>query len=114
MYYRKGPAMEEPSISRRTLFSVGAGMLTTLAAVEGGFLLPFTSVPAFADDATDASSGDSSATIIVVRPREVGIVVTDQANGSKVPVESATVTLTSRYNGKVLSDVTLPDGSVLF
>lgn len=102
--------MDEAGISRREFFNISAGTLLTLAASEGGFLFPF-ATEAYAEE---LSEGEGSASFYVVRSRELGIVVSDQANGAKTPIQGAKVTLTSRYNGRSVSDTTIADGSVVF
>lgn len=106
-----------PSFSRRGFINIAVGMLTTLPAVAGGFLVPVAPSEARAEEADASNSGDVQARIVVVRPYEVGFVVHDV---SKTPdaagykVQGATIKVTSRFNKEFMSDTTDQDGIHVF
>ena len=93
------------SVSRRSFVKLAMGTLAILPVAEGGFLLPGAAPTAHADD--DAAD---QVRIMVVTPKQVGLYVSDQADGKDAPVEGANVVITSRYNGAVVTAQTNDEG----
>ena len=97
--------------SRRNFVKLSLGALAALPAVAAGtFAVPWASRPkeAFGDQETDPVR------IVAVSARELGMAVTDKADGGNKPIPGATVTLTSRYNGKTETKTSDDDGVVVF
>ncbi|MBQ9007337.1 MAG: hypothetical protein IJ092_13360 [Atopobiaceae bacterium] len=111
-----------PNVSRRAFFELATGMIVSLPTLAGGLVLAPT--PAYAEDSTDEDeqAGKKSEYVIidVVEPWEVGVMVVDITKGvetdgglmSYPPVPGAKVTVTSRFNNKVVSGTTGDTGVV--
>ena len=108
------------ALTRRNFFRMAVGSLTALPAVAGGFLVEATE--AYADEAgltirreEDGGEADSATTkIVLVTANEVGVHVIDTAFGGRQVLAGAEVTLTSRYNGKSITQTTKADGIAIF
>lgn len=97
--------------SRRTFVKLAIGALASLPAVSAGvFAVPWAMRPqeALADQETDPVR------IVAVNARQLGLAVTDKADGGNKPIAGASVTLTSRYNGMTGTLTSDADGVVVF
>ena len=88
--------------TRRDFIKLSVGSIALLPAVAGGFLIPDArhGGAALADETTDPIE------IVAVSPRQVGFYIDDHSGAEWKRVAGATITITSRYNGKVIQDVT--------
>ena len=95
--------------SRRNFLKLSIGALASLPAVgAGAFAVPWARREALADEQ------ETTVRVVVVTARQIGLAVTDQTDGGHAPVEGATVTLYSRYNGKTETKTSDQDGVVVF
>ena len=112
---------EKPVLSRRAFLRgavttvVGMGGIGLLPCVDGGYLAPAYDV--LGPTTAFATEGASSFTFTVVGQGEVGFhvvdVATQDSSGNYSPVYQATVTVTSRFNDKVVSGKTDKEGKVI-
>ena len=96
--------------SRRSFVKLAVGTLAVLPTVAGELLVDGGQEIAYA--VGDEASGTHR--LVVVSPKQVGLYIADQAGDANTPIPGAKVVLTSRYNGKVLTDTSDADGIVLF
>ena len=105
------------SISRRSFFRIATASLMTLPTIANGFLVPHNVAHAEELPRGESFGGGADGVterIVVVSASEVGFCVMDMADGGKSKVAGATVTVTSRYNGKSVQGMTDEDGIVVF
>ena len=95
-----------PALSRRSFVELAVGAITVLPAVAGGFAL--TLDPECAYGAEDSKTITK---IVIAKANEAGIAVADVADGKRVPVAGAKVTLTTTgKEKKVVTGTTNKDG----
>ncbi len=103
-----------PNVSRRSFVELFTGVLASLPVLAGGVILAPRHAhanPDFTDDSELAGNESEYVIIDVVEPWEVGFQVVDVAKPSTndaglvsyQSVEGAVVTITSRFNGKVIT-----------
>ena len=109
-------------VTRRSFVRLAVGTLTSLPVLAGGLVVGPPTARATEGDKVASEypiGGPSEPTVIdVVMPWEVGFMVIDVTKGTEneagmvsyPPVAGATVTVTSRYNGKVARGTTDADG----
>ena len=99
-----------PSCSRRSFVKLAVGTITVLPTAASALLAGSGQETAYAV----GDEGSGTHRLVVVSPKQVGLYIADQAGDTNAPVAGASVVLTSRHNGKVLTGTSDEDGIVLF
>lgn len=99
-------------ISRRTFLKTGIASyvgfeLARCSNVKDGFINPFSSEEAYADESKVTTR------IVVVSKTAIGIVVYDVGENPRVAISDANITITSLFNGKQVSGKSDAEGKIV-